>query len=229
MRRCGCWWNRFGPLFAADVRRQRVSRMRGFRQWKWHLDEVYVKINGEMHYLWRAVDQEGESPRELRYEDQRQGSGSQVHEEGAQAPRLTRGDHHRRAALVQGCNERARQCREAGDRPLGQQQGGELTPAVPATRAGNAAVPADEEPAEIRLRSMPTSTTTSILNATSSTERPTRPAARPPWPSGSRLWPEAWPSRGLTALRNAFLIVAATADPVGGPMWPRLSDSFVLT
>ena len=34
--------------------------MRGFRQWKWHLDEVYVKINGEMRYLWRAVDQEGE-------------------------------------------------------------------------------------------------------------------------------------------------------------------------
>nr|WP_233994239.1 IS6 family transposase [Porphyrobacter sp. AAP60] len=54
------WWNRFGPLFAADVRRQRVRRMKGFRQWKWHLDEVYVKINGEMHYLWRAVDQEGE-------------------------------------------------------------------------------------------------------------------------------------------------------------------------
>ncbi|VVT10691.1 hypothetical protein ERY430_50155 [Erythrobacter sp. EC-HK427] len=34
--------------------------MKGFRQWRWHLDEVYVKINGEMHYLWRAVDQEGE-------------------------------------------------------------------------------------------------------------------------------------------------------------------------
>jgi putative transposase len=54
------WWNRFGPLFATDVRRQRANRMKGFRQWKWHLDEVYVKINGEMHYLWRAVDQEGE-------------------------------------------------------------------------------------------------------------------------------------------------------------------------
>jgi putative transposase len=54
------WWNRFAPLFAADIRWQRASRMRGFRQWKWHLDEVYVKINGEMHYLWRAVDQEGE-------------------------------------------------------------------------------------------------------------------------------------------------------------------------
>ena len=29
-------------------------------QWRWHLDEMYVKINGEMHYLWRAVDHEGE-------------------------------------------------------------------------------------------------------------------------------------------------------------------------
>lgn len=54
------WSNRFGPLFAADIRRQRVSRMRGLRHWNWHLDEVYVKINGETHYLWRAVDQEGE-------------------------------------------------------------------------------------------------------------------------------------------------------------------------
>lgn len=54
------WWNRFGPIFAADIRRQRVSRMKGFRHWRWHLDEVFVKINGETHYLWRAVDQEGE-------------------------------------------------------------------------------------------------------------------------------------------------------------------------
>lgn len=49
------WWNRFGPMFAADIRRQRVSRMRGFRHWRWHLDEMYVKLNGEMVYLWRAV------------------------------------------------------------------------------------------------------------------------------------------------------------------------------
>ena len=54
------WWNRFGPMFAGDIRRQRVSRMRGFRHWRWHLDEMYVKMNGEMVYLWRAVDHEGE-------------------------------------------------------------------------------------------------------------------------------------------------------------------------
>ena len=54
------WWNRFGPLFAADIRRQRISSMRGFRKWRWHVDEVYVRINGDIHYLWRAVDYEGE-------------------------------------------------------------------------------------------------------------------------------------------------------------------------
>ena len=54
------WWNRFGPMFAADIKRQRISRLRGFRNWRWHFDEVFVKINGERHYLWRAVDHEGE-------------------------------------------------------------------------------------------------------------------------------------------------------------------------
>ena len=54
------WWNRFGPLFASQIRRKRVNHMRGFRHWRWHLDEMYVKLNGEMVYLWRAVDHEGE-------------------------------------------------------------------------------------------------------------------------------------------------------------------------
>ncbi|MFZ3584022.1 IS6 family transposase, partial [Loktanella sp. DJP18] len=54
------WWNRFGPLFAAEIRRRRVDRMRPRTHWQWHLDEVFVKINGETHYLWRAVDHEGE-------------------------------------------------------------------------------------------------------------------------------------------------------------------------
>jgi len=54
------WWNRFGPMFAAEIRRKRVDHMRAYTPWRWHLDEVFVKINGEMHYLWRAVDHEGE-------------------------------------------------------------------------------------------------------------------------------------------------------------------------
>jgi len=54
------WWNRFGPLFAAEIRKSRISHPRSYSNWQWHLDEVFVKINGETHYLWRAVDHEGE-------------------------------------------------------------------------------------------------------------------------------------------------------------------------
>ena len=54
------WWNRFGPMFAKEIRRKRVRQLRSFSNWKWHLDEVFVRINGEQHYLWRAVDHEGE-------------------------------------------------------------------------------------------------------------------------------------------------------------------------
>jgi putative transposase len=53
------WWHRFGPMFAAEIRRRRVEGMRS-SHWRWHLDEIFVKINGEKHYLWRAVDHEGE-------------------------------------------------------------------------------------------------------------------------------------------------------------------------
>ena len=54
------WWNRFGPMFAAETRKNRVVHLRRFPQWRWHLDEVFVKINGRLCYLWRAVDHEGE-------------------------------------------------------------------------------------------------------------------------------------------------------------------------
>ncbi|NQU58675.1 MAG: IS6 family transposase [Rhodospirillales bacterium] len=54
------WWNRFGPMFAAEIRKKRLASMQDCSQWKWHLDEVFVRINGETHYLWRAVDHEGE-------------------------------------------------------------------------------------------------------------------------------------------------------------------------
>ncbi|MBE9064967.1 IS6 family transposase [cf. Phormidesmis sp. LEGE 11477] len=54
------WWNRFGPMFAAEIRRKRADKLRAWDQWQWHLDEVFVKINGVTHYLWRAVDHEGE-------------------------------------------------------------------------------------------------------------------------------------------------------------------------
>lgn len=52
--------NCFVAVFAAEIRRIRMDQMRLVTPWQWHLDEVLVKINGEQHYLWRAVDHEGE-------------------------------------------------------------------------------------------------------------------------------------------------------------------------
>ena len=53
------WWHRFGPMFASEIRKRRIEGMKS-SCWRWHLDEIFVKINGERHYLWRAVDHEGE-------------------------------------------------------------------------------------------------------------------------------------------------------------------------
>jgi len=49
------WVNHFGPVIAADLRKRRLKP-----HTTWHLDEVYLKIDGRMVYLWRAVDAEGE-------------------------------------------------------------------------------------------------------------------------------------------------------------------------
>ncbi|SFG40604.1 putative transposase [Palleronia marisminoris] len=53
------WWHRFGPMFAGEIRKRRIEGRKSSR-WRWHLDEMFVKINGEQHYLWRAIDHEGE-------------------------------------------------------------------------------------------------------------------------------------------------------------------------
>ena len=54
------WRNRFGPLIAREIKKRRSQQLRQVTQWRWHLDEVFLKINGETHYLWRSVDHEGE-------------------------------------------------------------------------------------------------------------------------------------------------------------------------
>src|SRR5215472_17251514 len=38
------WWNRFGPTFAAAIRKRWVAHLCGCSQWRWHLDEVFVKF-----------------------------------------------------------------------------------------------------------------------------------------------------------------------------------------
>ncbi len=54
------WWNKFGPTISAKIRRKRKSYPEEYSSWRWHIDEVFVKMSGKLHYLWRAVDHEGE-------------------------------------------------------------------------------------------------------------------------------------------------------------------------
>ena len=42
------WWNRFGPMLAAEIRKRRVAPIRSYPQWRWLLDEVFVKVNGQL-------------------------------------------------------------------------------------------------------------------------------------------------------------------------------------
>ena len=46
-------------MFAAEIRKRWVRGL-WYSNWGWHLDEVFVRINGKTYYLWRAVDHEGE-------------------------------------------------------------------------------------------------------------------------------------------------------------------------
>ena len=45
------WWNRFGPMFAAEIKRRLSASLRRAPQWRWQLDEVFARINGETHYF----------------------------------------------------------------------------------------------------------------------------------------------------------------------------------
>ena len=49
------WCLKFGPEFA-----RKLKRRQGRLGDTWHLDEVFVTIQGRLHYLWRAVDQDGD-------------------------------------------------------------------------------------------------------------------------------------------------------------------------
>lgn len=92
--------------------------MRAFTHWRWHLDE----INGQMHYLWRAVDHEGEVVESFASKT-RDKPASLRFEEADEATRPRQGHHDRRSAVLQGRDEGVRKRRHAGGGQVGQQPG----------------------------------------------------------------------------------------------------------
>ena len=107
------WWNRFGPMFAAEIRKRRIQH-RSFSQWRWHLDEVFVRINGETHYLWRAVDHEGEVLEVFADEAAGSQGCAEVPEAHDEALRPTPINCNRPASLVPVSDDGNWQCRRSG-------------------------------------------------------------------------------------------------------------------
>ena len=161
------WWNRFGPMFAAEIRKRRGEAMRAFTHWRWHLDEMVVKINGETHYLWRAVDHEGEVLESFVTKTRDKAAAltfikKAMKRHGSAKVITTDGLRSYHAAL--------KEIGAAGKQEIGRW-------------ANNRVENSHSSPP-----STPRSTTTSIRSATSPNETDTRTNARPHWPSGSPLW-----------------------------------------
>jgi len=210
------WWNRFGPMFAADIRRQRIRRMKGVRHWRWHLDEVFVKINGERHYLWRAVDHEGEILESFVTKKRDKAAALRFLKKALKP--------HGRAETIVTDGFRSY---PAAMRTLGNLNRREMGRWLN-NRAGNSHLPfRRRERAMLRFRrmktlknsspSMPRCTTSSTRNATSSIVKPTKFAARLHSPSGSCWRPDNHRFRASCVKRRRVAIgLTAPLERIGG-------------
>jgi transposase-like protein len=145
------WWQRFGPMFASEIGKRRIAGLKSSRG-QWHLDEVFVKVNGKRHYLWRAVDHEGEVLESF---------VTKMRDKKAALKFLRKAmRRHGRPEVV--VTDRLRSYGAAPkrnrwngapeDRALAQQSSRKLTSANLMTRAGDAAFQADAKFADVRFR-----------------------------------------------------------------------------
>ena len=137
------WWNRFGPMFAAEIRKRRVQTG-CYSQWRWHLDEVFVKINGETRYLWRAVDHEGEVLEVF--------ATKRRDRKAALKLRSTREHRDGPASIIPGGDECNRHFGSPGMWPVAQQSSRKFTPAIPKTGRGNVEIQGPQNPTEVLVR-----------------------------------------------------------------------------
>ena len=147
------WRNRFGPVFAAEIRKRRVAHMRGYPQWRWRLDEVFVKVNGKLCYLWRAVDQEGEVLEAVVAARRDKAAALML------LKRIMKKYGAPRSIVTDGLRAYSAAMNEIGVAAERHEVGGRLNnraeSAVSATRTGDAALSKFEAPAEVQLSSRP--------------------------------------------------------------------------
>jgi putative transposase len=212
MRPCATGGTGFGPMFAGESAGQRVSPMRGFRHWRWHLDEMYVKLNGEMVCLWRAVDQEGEILESYITRTRDENCSTLLHEEGSEAhgsPEAITADGLRsyKAAMNELGNADKQEVGRCGEQP----------PLVPTTGASDAQVPTNdaqvptnEVATEVRIR--PRQHPQSLQSRTPLVDRQTykerRSAALAEWQNPRELSRCPQRTRSIVERRGRFKLTA---------------------
>ena len=130
------WCAKFGPVYAAGLRRRQPRPGD-----KWHLDEVFVTINGRRQYLWRAVDQDGNVLDILvqRRRDAKAAKRSFANSSRGSARLLGAG--HRQVPKLSGGASGGDAVGAAPAVEVPEQPGGELAPADPATRTRHETLP----------------------------------------------------------------------------------------
>ena len=147
------WWNLFGPMFAAEIRRNRAGGMRAYSNWQWHLDEVFVKINGENHYLWRAVDHEGEVLESYVTKRRDRKAALKFIQTIIEMVRQAGSNCDRQTSIIWYLDESHWQRRQTRNGPLAEQSVGEFPPAFSTTGTCHASLPTDAIFAEVYLSS----------------------------------------------------------------------------
>lgn len=139
-------------MFAAAIRKRRL-RIRSFSLWRWHLDEAFVKINGETRYLWRAVDHEGEALEVFCDETSRPQGCTSISEEGHEALWPAEDDRDRSPRFISVSHVVDRKCVIPGAPAMAQQSCGEFTSTVSTARASDGEILELANLAQVRRRS----------------------------------------------------------------------------
>jgi hypothetical protein len=183
------WVNYFGPMIAADLRKRRLKP-----HTTWHLDEVYLKIDGRMVYLWRAVDAEGEGL-DVLVQSKR----------NKHAALNSRAVDHRRLAVIRRSGPRSGDRKPPSARAIEEQSGREFASADPAAGAQDATLQERRLGAEIPVNS---------CCRLQHIQRPTPSHVSPHAPHAPRCGDEHVADRsrsGLTILEAARLRARRTA------------------
>ena len=131
------WCAKFGPEYACRLRRRQPRPGD-----KWHLDEVFLTINGRRQYLWRAVDQDG-NVLDILVQRRRDAKAAKrfFRKTPHEAVRVSSGAGHRRAPQLRSGASGGDGVGRAPAIEIPEQPGGELAPADPAPRTRHETLP----------------------------------------------------------------------------------------